>query len=307
MQSAQKSGSSETGPLRPVDQHGASSSASSAVRGAFRLIRPLNCLIAAVGVFAAVFVAGGFASFRTFHGAFRMGAGMGVVFLVTGAGNALNDIVDRKTDRVNHPRRPLPAKQLSVRGALVVVVTAFAIGLILAAFVAPLLLVLASAAVALLILYETILKHRGLVGNLCISALTALVFPFGGAITSTREGTLVTALLGLCAFFATLGREIVKDIEDLAGDTDRRTLPKRIGTGRSAGIAFASLAAGVAISPLPWYPLAILSPLYIAVVAAADALFIASGSNAFSDPHRAQQLIKIGMVIAMAAFIIGRI
>lgn len=34
------------------------------------------------------------------------------VFLVTGAGNIINDISDLNTDKINHPDRPLPSGKL---------------------------------------------------------------------------------------------------------------------------------------------------------------------------------------------------
>src|SRR5437899_11472398 len=54
--------------------------------------------------------------------------------------------------------------------------------------------------------------------------------------------------------YTTLFRsEITKDIEDLRGDVDRRTLPRRIGASRAGTLAAIALAVGVVLSFLPLY------------------------------------------------------
>src|SRR2546428_11722721 len=61
----------------------------------------------------------------------------------TAGGNALNDIVDRETDRINHPDRPLASGQLTLGTARAFAVSAFAIAAVVAAVnhpVPPLLL-----------------------------------------------------------------------------------------------------------------------------------------------------------------------
>ena len=50
------------------------------------------------------------------------------------------------------------------------------------------------------------------------------------------------------AGLATLGREIVKDIEDVDADFDRNTLPKRIGK-RNAGLAGSIAFVAAVVSP----------------------------------------------------------
>ena len=52
----------------------------------------------------------------------------------TAGGNALNDVYDRETDRVNHPERPLPAGEVNVAAAKSFVVSAFTIAASLAVF-----------------------------------------------------------------------------------------------------------------------------------------------------------------------------
>jgi geranylgeranylglycerol-phosphate geranylgeranyltransferase len=108
------------------------------------------------------------------------------------------------------------------------------------------------------------------------------------------------------AALATIGREIVKDIEDVEADFDRNTLPKRIGK-RNAGImgSIAFLAA-VSLSPVP-YLTNIFGAGYLLVVLAADAIFIYCSIVHFRNPTRGQKFAKYGMLVALVAFLIGGI
>ena len=60
--------------------------------------------------------------------------------------------------------------------------------------------------------------------------MSGAVFLYAGMVVNDPGPTLW--MFGL-AFLATVAREIVKDIQDLEGDTDRFTLPARIGIAKS--------------------------------------------------------------------------
>src|SRR2546425_5770936 len=55
----------------------------------------------------------------------------------TAGGNALNDIFDRETDRVNHPDRPLASGRLTLSAAPIFALSAFALAALLAPFINP--------------------------------------------------------------------------------------------------------------------------------------------------------------------------
>jgi geranylgeranylglycerol-phosphate geranylgeranyltransferase len=130
-----------------------------------------------------------------------------------------------------------------------------------------------------------------------------MLFLFGGAVVGMVDKTIIIALM---AALATIGREIVKDIEDVEADFDRNTLPKRIGK-RNAGImgSIAFLAA-VSLSPVP-YLTNIFGAGYLLVVLAADAIFIYCSIVHFRNPTRGQKFAKYGMLVALVAFLIGGI
>ena len=116
-----------------------------------------------------------------------------------------------------------------------------------------------------------------------------------------QQGTVAIAAMG---FLATLGREIVKDIQDMEGDFDRVTLPKRIGRRNAGIIGSAAFLSAVALSFLPYWN-GLFGIEYLAAVLVADAIFIYSSIVHFQNPKRGQTWAKYGMLVALIAFLIG--
>ena len=83
--------------------------------GLLRLARPGNCVMSAVGVGIGGLVAVHSAAWGEFAWPLLWAGAAAAAF--TAGGNALNDVYDRETDRVNHPERPLPAGEVSVSSA----------------------------------------------------------------------------------------------------------------------------------------------------------------------------------------------
>jgi len=73
--------------------------------GLLRLARPGNCVMSAVGVGIGGLVAVRSAAWGEFAWPLLWAGAAAAAF--TAGGNALNDVYDRETDRVNHPERPL--------------------------------------------------------------------------------------------------------------------------------------------------------------------------------------------------------
>ena len=106
-----------------------------------------------------------------------------------------------------------------------------------------------------------------------------------------------------------LVREIVKDIEDEAGDrvAGRRTLPIRWG-GRGAGVLSALLA-------IAFVPLSVALPIaahyggaYYAVAVAPQLAVLAAASRLLvGRTERLSGLLKGAMVVGLAALVLGRV
>ena len=274
------------------------------MRGYLELLRPWNCVIAALAILIGAAIAVGAGNL----GGSALGVSLVVLagFVFTGAGNALNDFFDRESDRVNHPSRPIPSGRVAPGNAVVLASVLFFVALLAGAGAGPFSLVIVIVNMAAMVSYEVHFKRRGLSGNLVISWLVASLFIFGGAAVYSASANSLprVAWLGLLAFLATLGREIVKDIEDAAGDIDRATLPKTAGVEKAGFLAAVSFVIGVALSPLP-FTSGVLGVSYLALIVLADGIFIYCAWFSALRPSQVSRAAKYGMVIALIAFLAG--
>jgi geranylgeranylglycerol-phosphate geranylgeranyltransferase len=269
-----------------------------------RLLRPGNLLILGGAILFARALAGG-------------GGEPRAVYLSTAASMLLvasfyiwNDCADREVDRVNRPERPIPSGAVSVRSAALAAALLL-VGAFAAAGAAggraPLVL---GTWTLLLALYETLLKRRGLAGNVLVSAVASSALLFGAHLGGSLEAGIAPALF---AFLLHLGREIVKDIADAPGDREgaRRTLPIALGDRRALVVSVVPLALLVLLSPVPFF-LGIFDVFYMAVVFVGVDLLLAYGlARCFRRPDRANLgrlslLLKGQMLLGMTAMLLGR-
>jgi len=271
------------------------------LRGLLELTRPGNVVAAGVLTFTGSFVAGGFGA-----AAAPVAAAVAATAFATAAGNAVNDYFDREVDSVNRPDRPIPRGAVTPRLGV-----AFSGLLFLGAVVAAITLPLAAIAIAVanllaLVAYTRLFKGLPGVGNVVVAYLTGSTFLFGGAAVGQVTDPAVVVLFALAAL-ATLSREIVKDVEDVAGDRAEglRTLPIVAGESTALRVGAAVLAVAVAASAVP-YLMGTFGVVYVAIVLPADAVMLDAIRRSFADPGLAQRRLKRGMFLAAVAFIAGR-
>lgn len=264
-----------------------------------RIVRPVNGVMGIVATIISGFIGVGLS--LPSH-SFEIMAASAAVFFVTAGGNIINDYVDVETDRVNHPDRPLVTGAISKNSAKVAFIGFFMAAVaVTAIFISPLAVAVVLLAEAFLGLYEFKTKKMGFVGNVMISILVGLIFVFGGIAVDVINRMII---LFVMASLANLSREIIKDIEDIHGDVDRKTLPKSIGIRNAAVIAAISAIIAVSFSYLPFY-LGIFKIFYLIIVAFSDAMFILSAITIIRNPGISQQISKIAMIIGLLSFAVG--
>jgi geranylgeranylglycerol-phosphate geranylgeranyltransferase len=259
----------------------------------WEILRPYNCIMAGVAAIIGLAIAGGMKPEAT---ALIFLA----VFLITGAGNAINDYYDRDIDAINRPGRPIPSGRILPRTAFNYSLVLFAAGCILAGLVNEICLAVAVFNSLLLFFYARNLKATPLAGNISVAFLTGSTFLFGGAVAGTSGLVANLVPFGL-SFLASMSREIAKDIEDMAGDRQggARTLPIIAGERAAAALAGAFGLMAVALSFFAPFGRA-----YLVIVAVADLFLLLSVLKiARGDAAGSQKAIKKGMAVALVAFL----
>ncbi|MGP8321909.1 MAG: geranylgeranylglycerol-phosphate geranylgeranyltransferase [Methanosarcinaceae archaeon] len=279
------------------------------VHAYIQLVRSGNCLMGAFAAIIGVFIVYSMLNLTVTLPFFEILLIFFIVFFITGAGNTINDYFDVDIDTVNKPLRPIPSGRIGLSQALYFSLILFAAGITLAFLINTICVLIALFNSLLLIYYARTLKRTVLFGNLTVGYLTGSTFLFGGAVFGIA-GLKALLVLFLLATFATIAREIVKDIEDMEGDMKdgANTLPIKIGAKKSAYVAASVGSLAVLASPIP-YMQSMLNPTYLYVVGVADILFAVAVFEIIirNNAARSSKLFKIAMFFALLSFAAGSV
>ena len=273
-------------------------STSERLGGLLELTRPGNAVAASVLTFTGSFVAGGLLARPL-----AVVAAVVATAAATGAGNAINDYFDRDIDRINRPDRPIPSGAVTPREALWFSLLLFGVAVVAAVTLPLVAIAIAVVNLLALVAYTELFKGLPGVGNVVVAYLTGSTFLFGGAAVGDVFGAAVLASL---AALATFTREVVKDVEDVAGDREEglRTLPIVVGERPALATGVVAMVVAVGASVLPY--LGAFGLPYLVVVLPADAMLLYAAWESFENPASAQRRLKRGMFVAAAAFVVGR-
>lgn len=163
--------------------------------------------------------------------------------LTAAAGYTVNDIYDRETDRINRPAHCIVGVTLSVRSAWLTYVWLNCLSLIVSWFFSPNYAVINLSIIVLLFLYAVKLKGLPLIGNVFVAMCSAAVIACCIFLVRFETSTGMINFAGyiIFAFFISLIREVVKDMEDLEGDaaSGLRTYPVVAGIGGAKILVYA--------------------------------------------------------------------
>jgi 4-hydroxybenzoate polyprenyltransferase len=136
--------------------------------------------------------------------------------LIAAAGYIINDYYDIKIDLVNKPERVVIGKGITRRYALLFHTVLSLVGIAIGLFLDWRIGAINFASVFLLWWYSNDLKRQPFIGNVVVGLLTAMGIIIVDALY--RTGNSLIFIYASFAFFMTLIREIIKDMEDLKGD-----------------------------------------------------------------------------------------
>ncbi|MBS7637208.1 geranylgeranylglycerol-phosphate geranylgeranyltransferase [Candidatus Bathyarchaeota archaeon] len=276
------------------------------VAGFIRLMRPVNCLMMGFAVIVGAAIANSKALANP-SGSLIYGFFTG--FLLTAAAMAINDYYDKEIDTINEPSRPIPSNVVKPNEALVFAFLLTVLGLAAAA-VSILCFLTALTFWLLSVIYATVGKRTGLLGNFLVSACVSAPFIYGSlAVTGNIELNIL--IFVLMVFLSNTGREITKGIVDVEGDKMRnvKTLAVRLGSQKAAITATIFYLTAVALSPLPSV-LNLVTFWFIPLVAVTDAGLVASSimllmNCSRENARKAKKQVLAWFLVGLIAFIVG--
>lgn len=133
----------------------------------------------------------------------------------TGFGNVINDIRDIESDKISHPGRPLPQGELTISTAWTYCVILTIAGIVCSFSISKTHGFATLFPLVILVIYSYFLKGTPLAGNLVVATLVAYSVLYG-ALGATGFTTLI--IPAILAFLLNFSREIIKDVQDEAGD-----------------------------------------------------------------------------------------
>ncbi|MBR9977015.1 MAG: geranylgeranylglycerol-phosphate geranylgeranyltransferase [Bacteroidetes bacterium] len=267
-------------------------------------MRPLNTAVTFISISAACIIAGaGWSDIYLVLLAATAGS------LIGAAGNTINDIFDIAIDRVNKPGRALASALVSAPSATISAVVAAMMGILLSIPLGTTSLLIAMGTVILLYAYSAWLQHIPLAGNVVVAFLTGLAFFYGAAVFGNPAAGIIPALF---AFAFNLAREILKDIEDMHGDSllNVSTFPIVAGTRAALLLVSFILVTIILGSVLPYF-LSLYSEAYLwVVIFGVDSLllfvlFAMWNDRSTGNIARLTLLLKYDMPIGVIAIVLG--
>lgn len=136
--------------------------------------------------------------------------------LIAAGGYVINDYYDVKIDLVNNPNRVVVGRSVPRRHAILLHGVLSVAGIGLAVFVSWWIVAINIFSVSLLWFYSNLLKRLPFVGNFAVALLTGLSIGVLNILYDVFNPLVI--VYAVFAFFMTLVREIIKDMEDLKGD-----------------------------------------------------------------------------------------
>jgi len=233
------------------------------------------------------------------------------VFFIGMGSFALNDFLDYPTDKKNKRKdRPIVTGSISAWAAMATAKVSFPLGVLFALLINLNCFWIAVVFSVLAVLYSYALKKLLLLGNMFIAFSMAVPFVFGNYIISDQISASIQVLASI-AFLTGLGREIIKSIQDMAGDKryGRWTLPIALGKTIPKYFAVFYILIAIAMSLIPFLLLPKFQNnwLYMGPVTVTDIVLLWSAclSLRLKELEKVRKLTLLALGIGLMGFLLG--
>ncbi|MDP2300805.1 MAG: geranylgeranylglycerol-phosphate geranylgeranyltransferase [Ignavibacteria bacterium] len=269
-----------------------------------KLTRPLNGVIAFVSICVAVFIS---SENGTTISIYLLAALSGAI---TGAaGNVINDIYDVEIDKINRPDRVLVSGKVGTRLAVIFYFLLVTTSLLLSYIISIQNLLIVLGATILVFIYSKYFKRLPLAGNLIVATVTGFAFIYGGVAAGNYSENIFPALF---AFMTTLIREIVKDIEDMEGDSSFfvNSFPIAYGITKAKRLILSLTILLIIMTTLPFILKIYNIEFFIVIMLILNPFLVYSlkllfNSDSKVEMRKVSSILKAVMIIGLIAIVLG--
>lgn len=267
-----------------------------------KIIRPINVIITFLVVVVAVLI---IPEYETELSTLILASVSAA--LVAASGNIINDIYDVEIDKISHPNRVLVLGLLSKQEAMIEYIFLTSVSVSIASYLSVTLLIMVIITSALLFTYALYFKKVPLTGNIVIAFITGLAFIYGGFAAGNPKAAIIPAVF---AFLINLIREIVKDIQDIEGDSAQnvKTFPIKYGIDSTKKlIAFITIVL-IAFTFYPFIMQLYKIEYFIVVMVFVNPILVLCLKFIFEKNNllnKVSNLLKLNMILGLISIYIG--
>ncbi len=140
-------------------------------------------------------------------------------FFTAAGGYAINDYVDRESDAIARPERPIPSNQITPLDALLFSAIMFILALVVALAINPFALGIVVFNTVFLIVYSGFIKkYSGFLSNITIGLVEGITIPiFAEVVLFQRVSIISLSFMGF--ILVGIGINVLKDVAGVEGDT----------------------------------------------------------------------------------------
>lgn len=201
------------------------------------------------------------------------------IFFISAASLILNDYFDLEIDKINAPKRPLPAGLVTERDVVLLSIVVTMLGFIMSYLISLEALLVVILVWTVGFFYNWRFKKAGFIGNLMVCFSVGMTFIFGGLAVDRPLETIVW-YFALIIMLVNLGEEIAADAMDIEGDrkVGSRSLALVFGRENALRISGVLFSLVIVASGLPFL-LGWLEWIYLFPILLMDAVILYSTSK----------------------------
>lgn len=238
-----------------------------------RMIRPQGMISPLCACFAGIYIANnGFPTYIDIILAFT------IIILLWFGGIILNDYFDYEVDAITEPDRLITSGKISRSEVLNASICFLLTSFIISIFISIKLSVIVGVVILLIVLYNSALKKRGLIGSFSFGIIEGLSFIIGAFVVGTiNVEPIILYLIFVVIIFIHTGVNMIGAVKDIEGDkvTENWTVPTKYGIDFTVKMAIILLLISLIIVYIPgrlnllnlrYMPIVIVITLYLVIV-----------------------------------------